>query len=85
MADLTGHQFTCGGNMKTPSRALLLSMDKSMLGEFFSETIKGSFKFCGITIATDATKDDVIYCFKEWQPWADGRAILAQKSCQHLQ
>ena len=85
MADSTGHQFICGGNLKVPSRALLCEWIKACCGEMSSETIKGSFKSCGITIATDATEDDANYCCKEGQPCADGRASLAQKSCQLIQ
>ena len=47
--------------------------------------IKGSFKSCGITVATDATEDDIIHCFKEEQPCADGKTILAHTSRQLLQ
>ena len=85
MADSTGHQFICGGNLKAPSRALLCEWIKACCGEISSETIKGSFKSCGITIATDATEDDANHYCKEGQPCTDARAILAQNSCQLLQ
>ena len=65
MADSTGHQFTRGGNLKAPSGALLCKWIKACCGEISSETIKGLFKSCGITIATDAIKDDTTHCFKE--------------------
>ena len=85
MADSTGHQFTHGGNLKAPSRALVCEWIKACWGEISSEIIMDSFKSCDITIATDASEDNVIHCFKEGQPCADGRASLAQKSFQPLQ
>jgi len=59
--------------LKVPSRALLCQWVKQCWGEISSETIRGSFKSCGVTIATSGAEDDLIHCFKEGQPCADGK------------
>ncbi len=36
-----------------------------------------SFKVCGLTLAADGKDNDLIHCFKEGQPCAAGREMLA--------
>ena len=85
MADSAGHQFTRGGSLKAPSRVLLCEWIKSSWAEISCETIKASFKSCGITTATSGAEDNLIHCFKEGQPCADGKSMLDEKSHQLLQ
>ena len=84
MADSTGHQFTHGGNLKAPTRALLCEWIKACWEKISSETIQASFKSCAVTTATGGIEDDINHCFKEGQPCADGKLMLAEKSCQLL-
>jgi len=65
MADSAGHQFTRDGHLKAPSRPLLCQWVKQCWGKISSETIRGSFKSCGVTVATSGAEDDLIHCFKE--------------------
>lgn len=71
--------------MKAPSRALLCQWVKQCWGEISCETIRDSFKSCGITVATSGVEDELIHCFKEGQPCADGRSMLEEKSRKLLQ
>ena len=73
------HEYTKGGNMKAPSRGLLCEWVKSSWDEISTEMIKNSFKSCAITTRVDGSEDDVIHCFKENQPCAAGRSLLAQE------
>ena len=36
------------------------------------------FKVCGLTVAADGSEDHLIHCFKEGEPCAAGREMLAQ-------
>ena len=52
VAGSNGHQFTCVGNLKAPSRALPCEWIKACWGKISNEMIKASFKSCAITTQT---------------------------------
>ena len=67
------------GNMKAPSRGLICNWVKSSWDQISEETIKKSFKSCGVNLPIDGTEDDSIHCFKEGQPCEEGRRMLREK------
>ena len=73
------HEYTKGGNMKPPSRGLLCKWIKSSWNDIPTEMVKNSFISCAITASTDGSNDDEIHCFKEGQPCASGRSLLAEE------
>ncbi len=73
------HEYTKGGNMRAPSRGLLCDWVKDCWDAISTETIKNSFLSCAITASTDGSDDDLIHCFKEVQPCAEGRRLLLEE------
>lgn len=79
LSEPSAHEFTKSGNMKAPSRKLICNWVKSSWDTISHETIRKSFKSCGITTATDGTDEDEIHCFKEGQPCLEGHSFLREK------
>ncbi|GAB5540205.1 MAG: hypothetical protein Salg2KO_23080 [Salibacteraceae bacterium] len=44
------------------------------------DSIRVSFKVCGITIATDESEDNLVHCFKPHGPIPEGFVALREKS-----
>ena len=76
----SGHEFTCGGNMKPPSRSLLCEWVKDSWAEVSVDMVKDSFFSFAITTSLDGTEDEQIHCFKPGQPCAAGRELLAKET-----
>ena len=73
-------EYTRGGNVKPPSRALLCDWVKSSWESVSAEMIKNSFKSCAITTPIDGSEDDEIHCFHPAQPCSEGRSLLEQET-----
>ena len=70
------HQYTKGGNMKSPSRSLLCEWVKSSWNAGSIELVKESFLSCAMTTSTDGSDDDKIHCLKPAQHCASGKSVL---------
>lgn len=57
-------QYTSGGNLKAPSRCLLLDW---VLATWDKDLIVKLFKVCGQSVKADGSEDDLILCFREGQ------------------
>lgn len=79
LSETSCHEYTKGGNMKAPSRGLLCNWVKASWDAVSNEAVKNSFKSCAITTSTDGSDDDIIHCFKEGQPCAEGRSLLLEE------
>ena len=79
LSDLSGHEYTKGGNLKPPSRSLLCEWVKASWELIPVETIKKLFISCAITTQTDGRDDDKIHCFKPGQPCAAGKSLLFEQ------
>ena len=80
LADPAGHQYTEGGNLKPPSRALLCQWVKSSWEAVPDEMVENSFITCAITTSTDGSDDNHIHCFKAGQPCAAGKSRLEEET-----
>ncbi|XP_020555814.1 zinc finger protein 37 [Oryzias latipes] len=69
-------EWTSGGNLKAPALRLLVTWIISAWQDIPPETIRKSFKDCGITNACDGSEDHLIHCFKDGQPCHAGMAKL---------
>ncbi|KAG1968293.1 pogo transposable element with KRAB domain [Pimephales promelas] len=78
MAGDVDKEYTVGGNMRAPARRLLLDWVLKAWEKLDTERLKNSFKVCGLTVASDGSEDHLIHCFKEGEPCASGRELLAQ-------
>ena len=56
------HQFTEGGNMKSPSRKRIIEWVLDAWSQLFNKNIIKFFKCCGLNLANDGTEDDFIHC-----------------------
>ena len=72
LADPACHEYTRGGNLRAPSRALLCEWVNSSWDSVPDAIVKDSFSSCAITTATDGSDDSKIHCFKLGQPCAKG-------------
>ena len=79
-ADPADHQYTQGGNLKHPSRALLCQWVKSSWEAVPTQMVKDSFITCAITTSTDGSDDNCIHCFKAGQPCATGKSRLEEET-----
>lgn len=85
MAGDAGKERTAGGHVKAPAPCLLVDWVLKVWDELDSDLLKTSFKVCGLTVAPDGSEDHLIQCFKEGEPWASGRELLAQARQQGLE
>ncbi|ROL53945.1 Pogo transposable element with KRAB domain [Anabarilius grahami] len=76
MAGDADKEYTAGGNLKAPTRRLLVDWVVAAWDDV--DMIKKSFKVCGLSVKTDGSEDDLILCFREGQPCAAGREALDQ-------
>ena len=70
------HKYTDGGNMKAVPRKLVVQWVIKSWQDISNETLAKSMKLCGLALAFDGTKDDLISCFKEGKKCAAGKALL---------
>ena len=69
-------QYTEVGNMKPASRHLVVEWILETWNRLEKNLIIESFKSCGLNLKTDRSEDHLIYCFKEFQPCANGLDML---------
>ncbi|KAL2096389.1 hypothetical protein ACEWY4_008537 [Coilia grayii] len=67
LAGDTDKQYTSGGNLKAPSRRLLLDWVLVAWDKLDKDLIIKSFKVCGQSVKPDGSEDDLILCFREGQ------------------
>ena len=63
------HQYTEAGNMKPALRHLVVEWILESWNRLEKNLIIKPFKSCGLNLKTDGSKDHLIHCFKEGQPW----------------
>ena len=73
------HQFTVGGNMKSPSKKRIIEWLVDAWSQLSKENIIKSFKCCGLNLANDCTEGDFIHCLKKGQPCEAGRQKLTSQ------
>ncbi len=78
------HEFTKGGNLKAPSRALLCQWVKSAWEAVSIESVTKSFLSCEITTSTNGNDDHEIHCFKPNQPCGEAGRIALQQQMELL-
>lgn len=66
------------GSVQAPSRRLQVAWVLNAWDKLDTETVKNSFKECGLSVSTDGSEDHFIRCFKEGEPYASGGELLAQ-------
>ena len=62
--------------MKAVPRKLVVQWVIKSWQDISNETLAKSMKLCGLALAFDGTKDDLISCFKEGKKCAAGKALL---------
>lgn len=67
LAGDTDKQYTSGGNLKAPSRHLLLDWVLVAWDKLDKDLIIKSFKVCGQSVKPDGSEDGLILCFREGQ------------------
>lgn len=67
MAGDADKQYTSGGNLKAPSRRLLVDWVLAAWDKRDKDLIIKSFKVCGQSLKPDVSEDDLILCFREGQ------------------
>jgi DDE superfamily endonuclease len=72
MSEDLDKQYTKGGNLKAPSKSLLVDWILDAWDELPSHMIADSFKTCGINNEIDGSEDKKIHCLKEGQPCRGG-------------
>ena len=73
------HQYIEAGNVKPASRHLVVKWILESWNRFEQNLIIKSFKSCRLNLKTDGSKDHLIHCFKEGQPYANGLDILKEQ------
>ena len=76
------YEYTRGGNVRPPSRALLCDWVKSSWQSVSTDMIKNSFKSCAITTPIDGSEDSEFHCFRPQQPCAEGLSLLQQETAK---
>ena len=71
--------LTAAGNPRAPPLEDVVAWVMQAWEAITPETIKKSFKSCGITDVTDGSEDDMIVCMQEGRDCAAGRQRLADK------
>jgi hypothetical protein len=72
---------TKGGNTRPPAPSVYLPWVQKAFEAVTKEQIIDSFKSCGITIASDGSEDNSIFCLKNTIP--QGRAALNEMNVEH--
>ena len=62
--------------MKPASRQLVAEWILESWNWLEKNLVINSFKSCGLDLKVDASKDHLIHCFREGQPYADGLGML---------
>ena len=70
------NQETDCGNLKPPPRREIVRWILESWEQLPVEVIRNSFYACGISVATDGSKDEKITCFKPDSPCSAGREML---------
>ena len=76
--------YTAAGNVRAPSKALCLQWVKECWEALPTETVKKSFRACGISMHTDGTEDGEIHCLKEGGVAADARKTMLRLPPQQI-
>nr|XP_046273126.1 zinc finger and SCAN domain-containing protein 2-like isoform X2 [Scatophagus argus] len=74
----TDKEYTAAGFLKAPVPHLLLDWVVAAWNRLDKNLIRRSFQVCGLSVRTDGSEDDLIFCFREGEPCASGREALAQ-------
>lgn len=69
-------EFSKGGNLKAPSKRLMLDWIKKSWNELITDIIRNSFKSCALTVEPYGCEDDKIHCLNEGQPCREARQLL---------
>ena len=72
--------FTKGGNQRAPTKPQVVQWVKLAWNNLPTDLIVDSFQSCGITVATDGSKDDEIHCMKSGQPAEGAKELLRTKT-----
>uniref|UniRef100_A0A8C6KRG3 HTH CENPB-type domain-containing protein n=1 Tax=Nothobranchius furzeri TaxID=105023 RepID=A0A8C6KRG3_NOTFU len=67
MSGDTNKQYTSGGNLKAPSRRLLVDWVLAAWDKLDTELVIKSFKVCGQSVKPDGSEDHLILCFRDGQ------------------
>ena len=73
------HQYTEAGNTKPVLRHLAVEWILESWNRLEKNLIIKSFKSCGLNLKTYRSKDHLIHCFKEGQPYANGSDMLKEQ------
>ena len=76
--------YTAAGNVRAPSKALCLQWVSECWEALSVETIKESFRVCGISASTDRTEDGELCCLKTGTVAAEAREPLRQETATLL-
>ena len=63
------NQLNSAGNLKPPPRHTIVNWILKAWEETSPKTIKKSFKSCALNLETNKSKENLIYCFKEGEPY----------------
>ena len=72
-------EYTEQGNLKAPSRKLMVEWIIDSWSKLTIEMIQKSFKACALNLNVDGSEDSLIHCFKKDQPCEKGYAKLQQQ------
>ena len=73
------HTYTPAGNMRPPTRRLLVQWIVDSWQSLQQQLIIDSMKSCAITVAPDGSEDNQIGCFKPTGPLEGGRTLLQER------
>jgi hypothetical protein len=68
--------YTAGGNLRAPTKKLLIDWIVTAWNELDISMIVKSFKSCGLTNNLDGTEDEQIHCFKVGHDCRNGWTLL---------
>ena len=72
--------FTKGGSQRAPTKPQVVQWVELAWNSLPTDLIVDSFQSCGITVATDGSKDDEIHCMKSGQPAEGAKELLRTKT-----
>ena len=66
------HHYTEAGNMRPPSRKMIVEWVLEAWSQLAQDIVVKSFKVCALNLAVDGSEDSMIHCFKKGQPCESG-------------
>jgi hypothetical protein len=78
MAGDQDKELTRGGNLKAPSKLLMLKWIREAWNSLDKEIILKSFKACGISTAFDGSEDSLIQCMRNGNPCEGALQLLKE-------